>query len=522
MTQDFTAGAAEPVKGRMDGIKHAWGKPKAKKGMILFGAIGLVFIVATYLMFSRDASKPAGPPATVKVIAPPTGTDDVTGKTQENYKDLVRQADDERAAAARSGSATAMVLPRVTGMSDPDQLRKEEAQRLAADAEARGKQRAQAQAAAQAPVHTSAQAAGQAPADPNQGVRQGEAYRASMTLMQRVLTQSTAAQGPFATLSPLTNDKEGPRVTKDGISAPVSSMNTTNQAAQAAAAKGPPLMRAGEIVYAVMDIAMNSDYTGPIVATIRGGKFNGARAMGQKQLERDALVVRFNSLSPADGSGAYPIQAYAVQLGDAKDFGITAVKGETDYHVFQRYVLPAAASFVQAFGLSASQKGTTAVVTDGGVGTTTPALTQNDRYAVALGNSMTPLVNDLRTAGQRPITVSTAAGAEIGIIFAADVFNPATQRADAAAAAQRITAPVTATSSGPNTSVEALQQEAAAASARSNAINAEAMQQYRALSGGGAYTPYGGGGFGAPSYMQPNLGSSAFGSSLYQTPGYYR
>lgn len=498
--------AENTPQGKVTGIKQAWRNPKAKKGMILGGALIGVVLLLSYAAMNRESSKPTGPAATARVVAPPTGQDDVTGKTQENYKELVREADKERSEKAKA-SSTAMVLPRVTGLSDPEQLRKEEEQRLAME---RGKAKALEQAAAQPPVRTSAQQAGaqqQAPVDPNAAIRQSDAYRVSLALLQRVANQGTGTAGSFAPLMTPVNEKAA-GAQGSGPTGGQGAAGTGPSATNTVLINPPkPLMRAGEVLFANTDIALNSDYSGPITATIREGKFNGARLMGQKALERDAVVVRFTTLSPADGGASFPIQAYAVSLGDAKSFGLTGLQGQTDYHVFERYVLPGAISFVQAFGLSASQKGSTAVVNNGGVGTTTPGLTNSDRVAVAVGSAMTPLINDIRQRGNRPITVSMPAGTEIGIMFGADVQNPATQRQNALLAAEKAQAGGVANTGSSNTaSIAALQQQAAQAQAASNMQTQMAMQQYQqanSMGSGSAYgvpayntAPYGGAGYG--------------------------
>lgn len=490
-------------QGKISGIKQAWRSPKARKGIIAAGVVMGLILVISFITMSRQNSKPVGPPATAMVVAPPTGQGDVTGKTQENYKELVRAADLERAEKLKS-SSTAMVLPRVTGMSDPDQVRKEEETRLAAE---RGKARALQQAAAVPPVRNSAQAAGvaqqqqqQQPIDPNLSVRQSDSYRISLALLQRVANQGNTPQGGFSPLMtppspPATGPGNGAGSTQGQGASMASSTGLT--ASQLRLSK--PLVRAGEVAYANTDIALNSDYSGPINVTIREGKFSGARLIGQKALERDAVVIRFNTLSPADGSASFPVQAYAVALGDAKTFGLTGIQGETDYHVMERYVMPGAISFVQAFGLSASQKGSTAVAENGSVGTSTPGLTKSDRVAVALGSAMTPLLNDIRQRGARPITVSLPAGTEIGVMFGADVQDPATMRANAASTTEKTSIMGMPSLQDDNgSSVRMLQQNAARAMTASNDQSQLAMQQYQ--------QSYNAGGPTQPSYSNPQGG----------------
>lgn len=507
--------AENTSQGTVSGIKQAWRNPKAKKGMILGGALVGVILLVSYAALNRESSRPTGPAASARVVSPPSGMDDVTGKTQENYKQLVREADEERSQKAKSNT-TAMVLPRVTGMSDPEQLRRDEEQRLAAE---RGKARAQEQAAAQPPVRTSAQQAGVQTQviDPDEALRQTNAYRTSLQLLQRVANVGTGAQGAFSPMmTPANLEKQGANQGGPGMQPIQNATGSSNTATNMALLNPPkPLIRAGEVAFANTDIALNSDYSGPIIATIREGKFNGARLMGQKSLERDAVVIRFTTLSPADGTASFPIQAYAVSLGDARTFGLTGLQGEMDYHVLERYVLPGAISFVQAFGLSAGQKGSTAVVNEGGVGTTTPGLTNSDRVAVALGSAMTPLINDIRQRGNRPITVLMPAGTEIGIMFGADVQNPMMQRQNAMGGGgiQSGRSAGFAGASSTTASMVSLQQEADQAQMASNATTQRALQQYQQMNSVGGY--------GAPANSSP-YNTSPYGQTNYGAMGGYQ
>ena len=60
-------------------------------------------------------------------------------------------------------------------------------------------------------------------------------------------------------------------------------------------------------------------------------------------------------MSPKNGDRAFPISAYAITSDDAKKFGTTGIPGDTDYHIFQRYVIPGAMGFLQAFGYAAEK-----------------------------------------------------------------------------------------------------------------------------------------------------------------------
>lgn len=416
---------------KKNGFKQAWADPKARKGMLLSGGVLVVVGVVAFTMMSGEKKTAAtGAPASAKVSAVPQGHRDVTAQTPDKYQAMVKSADNERAQAAAS-TPTAVVMPTMTGLPEDnaDEKRRE--------AEERGRLAAIKQAeAAKPPMKTTASAAGQGkPAPtPTELARASLEYKNAMALIA-MSRAGDGVQGAFLPVYPLlaapVDAEPGAQVAgsaaKSGAARrPAGGAGNASAAAEAstAAAAVPaiPIIRVGEIAFGTTDIAMNSDYSGPVTATIHQGPYQGGRLIGVKTLERDALVVRFNLLSLPNGMAAIPINAYAVTLGDARSFGLTGMSGETDYHIFQRYILPAAAAFTQSFGMTAGQNGTTSSVTDGGtVIQDTPALSMSDRKQMAFAAAMTPIISDVMRNATRPITVSMPAQTEIGIMFAADV-----------------------------------------------------------------------------------------------------
>lgn len=411
------------------GVKEAWSNPKARKGFLLSGGILVVLIGVAFFMSGRQQSGIPVAPSSASSVPPPTGVRDVTAQSPEQYKQLVAQADRERSEKA---VGTAVVMPTLAGFTSQDEINRREA-------EERGRQAALAQARAQpVPVQTIAQSAGVANASGPQGPSPIDIARASIEYKKATeLLAPAVVGGVYMPLTPIMNREvvrtsdQGGMVTgnTNGVITPggqplgsYASGNASNNLANGGLNVAKPIIRVGEIVFATTDIAMNTDYSGPVTATIRQGKFQGYRLIGLKTLERDALVVKFNLMSPLSGNTALPVSAYAVSMGDAQKFGLTGLEGETNNHVVQRYVIPAAVAFVQSYGLSGLARGATAVSgSNGAVGTTTPSLSSSDRIGIALGGAMGPLIADVTRQAARPITVSLPAQTEIGIMFATDV-----------------------------------------------------------------------------------------------------
>lgn len=407
------------------GIKQAWANPKARKGMLLAGGVLVVVAVVSMTAMKREKPKTNANTPGVAVVAPPSGGRDVTAATPQKYKDLVNESDAARSLAA-SSTPTAVVMPTLTGFGDPDDERKRrdaiaaakmlEEARLAAE---RGRALAEAQARADTgAVRTSAQAAGAAQgSSPQDAIRKSADYIVTKNYLGLVVASELA--GRMTVLRP---PNAAPVPTSGSSASGSAKAPAPNTPAGLTPAPAMPMIRMGEISFGTIDIAMNTDYSGPVTATLRQGPYAGARLMGTKALEQNALVVKFSMISLPGGGVAVPINAYAVSMGDANKYGLTGLQGDTDYHIFTRYILPAAAAFTQSYGMSAANVGTTTTTdANGNVTQTTPKLTAQDRINIGMGAAMAPILNDVARLAQRPITVSLPAQTEIGIMFASDV-----------------------------------------------------------------------------------------------------
>lgn len=400
--------------GPLSGLKTM--NPKARKSMFLFGGAALVVASVTGLMMGKD--KQQAIPAAASLSKLPSGpSGDPTAETSMQYKKLVHAKDDERAAEAANKPGQ-MVLPKIAGLTDPNE-KPEPGLRMTPGI-------AQPQQAPQQMQQQYPQQYAQQPR-PVDG-RQSPAYTNVMSVMQNIVKAGVGGDqsSPFNVIA-APADRAAQAGTAQANGAPI--VGAQQSYAQGGLQQQPlPIIRGGESVFATLDTAVNSDYSGPVVATIRQGKFSGARLIGQKTLEQSAVVMKFTQMSPADGSPAFAIDAYAIQIADAKQFGQTGLAGSVDHHIFERWVLPAAAAFVTSYGASASQQRQTVSQNASTTTQTTDPLSPHDRIIVAAGALATPITNDLRTMSQRPITVTLESGTEIGILFAKDVAPPGAQQ----------------------------------------------------------------------------------------------
>jgi intracellular multiplication protein IcmE len=182
-------------------------------------------------------------------------------------------------------------------------------------------------------------------------------------------------------------------------------------------------IKTGDILFAVMDTAVNSDEPGPILATIVSGKFKGTKLIGSFNLpsHSNSMVITFNTMSIPGLSKTVSISSFAIDPNTAR----TALSSRTDHHYLMRYGSLFASSFMEGFGNAFQSANTT--VTVGGSGTNNVTVS-NGVGRSSLENAVIGLATVGKSWGQAsqqlfstPVTVEVYAGTGIGVLFTQDV-----------------------------------------------------------------------------------------------------
>ncbi|TAL58981.1 MAG: type IV secretion protein IcmE, partial [Legionella sp.] len=184
------------------------------------------------------------------------------------------------------------------------------------------------------------------------------------------------------------------------------------------------VIKTGDIVFAVMDTAVNSDEPGPILATIVSGKLKGSKLIGTFNLpgNSDKMVITFNTMSVPGISRTISVSAYAIDPNTAR----TALSSRTNHHYLTRYGSLFASSFLEGFGNAFQSANTT--VTIGGTGGGNNITVQNGVGRSTLENAVIGLATVGKSWGQqvqqlfnKPTTVEVYSGTGMGILFTQDV-----------------------------------------------------------------------------------------------------
>lgn len=204
-----------------------------------------------------------------------------------------------------------------------------------------------------------------------------------------------------------------------GEGASVESSSTTT-----IAATGAPLIKAGSILFAVLDTAVNSDYPdSPVMATIVAGQWKGAKLLGKLttaknvagQLDRVSLNFTLMNLDAWPKTKA--VTAYAIDPDTAR----TVLASEVNYHYLKRFGAMFATSFLQGYANAITTSSSTSTTGIFGTSTTHPELSPGSKLAVGLGQVGQTLGNVTQSYANIPPTVKVDSGVGLGILFMADV-----------------------------------------------------------------------------------------------------
>jgi type IV secretory pathway VirB10-like protein len=205
-----------------------------------------------------------------------------------------------------------------------------------------------------------------------------------------------------------------------------SSSSGSNANGSAIALAGPPVIKAGTIIFAVLDTAVNSDFPdSPVLATVVEGKYKGAKMMGKLSVTKgvsgqlDRVSLNFTLMNMEDWDKSLSVTAFGID----PDTAHTVLASSVDYHYLQRFGAIMATSFMQGYASAITNAGTS---TTGifGTSTTHPELSPSQKIATALGQMGQTLGAATQNYINIPPTVKVNSGVGLGILFMSDVTNP--------------------------------------------------------------------------------------------------
>jgi intracellular multiplication protein IcmE len=346
---------------------------------------------------------------------------------------LARTADNARAQASleRGVSFTPPMAPSVPILPPPSQVEKPALPETARHQPAFAGPPAQASKPA-APIPVAFPAALQpdppAPAGPEpQAIRLAAAdgpSRAEQTYPKQIgdLFSQWAGRAPRTDVVLPPSEEDGAGAPGDGgenrAPASATSRKAPPPGAAAAHAADPAqiLVPAGHGVYAHPVLAVNSDASSPVVMQADSGPIAGDRMIGTFAKQADRLVIRINTVihqGQSIGTDGVVVSPETMEAGVASD---------VDQHYLARFVLPAAAAFVQGLGQAiATTSNTAAVLSPFGGAAYSTHLNLNQQLGVAAGAAAGQVGAVLNQAAPKGPTVSLEANVSVGVMFLSNV-----------------------------------------------------------------------------------------------------
>jgi intracellular multiplication protein IcmE len=241
-------------------------------------------------------------------------------------------------------------------------------------------------------------------------------------LKQEQASMNTQALELFAAWTPVAGqqfvqgEKPAPQAAQQGQAAPVGAL-------EKAGYFGPTEnIKAGSILFGVLDTGINSDEKSPIMATIVEGKLRGAKLLGSFQRVEEKVVLQFTTLSLPSLNSSIPINAVAIDANTAR----TALASSVDNHYLLRYGTLFASSFMSGVGQAVRDSGDSVTI-NYGTGETMRfkgGMAFGKAAVSGLGEVGTRLADALKPTFNRAPTVTVKSGSGIGLLLMGDLTVP--------------------------------------------------------------------------------------------------
>lgn len=181
------------------------------------------------------------------------------------------------------------------------------------------------------------------------------------------------------------------------------------------------LIPAGRGIYAHTIIAVDSDTPGQIILEADSGPITGDRMLGSFSSaggNTDRLIVRITSIF--HNGETIPVNGIVIAPSSME----TSVASSVDQHYVSRFLLPAAAAFVQGLGSAFETTGNTiGSISPFGGYTFTQDLNIGKQLGIAAGTAAQLMGNALQQSAPTRPTVHLAANSSVGIIFTDNIVS---------------------------------------------------------------------------------------------------
>lgn len=201
---------------------------------------------------------------------------------------------------------------------------------------------------------------------------------------------------------------------------PVGGNVSGQQGAGAAAKPTGPVIKAGTIMFAVLDTGINSDEKSPILATIVTGKLKGSKLIGDFSRVDKKVLLKFNLLNVPSFDHTFGINAVAIDPDTAR----TAIAKSVNSHYLLRYGSLFASAFLSGLSQGIIQSGSTEDCFFGICHRQYSKLNTAQYIALGMGNVGEQYATVMGNNFNRAPTIRVPGGTGIGLLFMSDITLP--------------------------------------------------------------------------------------------------
>lgn len=174
-------------------------------------------------------------------------------------------------------------------------------------------------------------------------------------------------------------------------------------------------LKPGDLLYAIMDVGVNSDVPSAVLATVTSGAYRNARLMGGFQRHDERLVLAFNRAVLPSGE-TIQLEAYAVDPSTSE----ASVASSVNTHFFSRWGGLVASAFLEGLGSAKRYSGAQSTIYGSG-GDTTDQMVWNtysveDQAWIAAGKVGEKAGKIFEKGFDRPPTVRLESGTPVGVL----------------------------------------------------------------------------------------------------------
>ena len=175
-------------------------------------------------------------------------------------------------------------------------------------------------------------------------------------------------------------------------------------------------LKPGDLLYAIVDVGVNSDVPSAVLATVTSGQYRNARLMGGFQRHDERLVLAFNRAVLPSGE-TVQLEAYAVDPSTSE----ASVASSVDTHFFSRWGGLVASAFLEGLGTAKRYSGAQSTIYGNSNGENTDQMVWNtysveDQAWIAAGKVGEKAGKIFEKGFDRPPTVRLESGTPVGVL----------------------------------------------------------------------------------------------------------